>query len=244
MADTSSDEESSEPATAEDIDPEEAERVLTRLTTALAVLDDDSLRDGLASMRETSRLDVAQQLGLSRASMHLGEALVPLFRRKMVHAPPVRQLAVAFALTEACNDDTVTALDDRHADPSRDDMIEVLPGIIERHGAPMVTLMLAAYGASSAQCQKVFSELVDSDERFALPKDPPALPEAEDEPVGIATLPPKHDHPEQKEKREQRREAKTAKRVAEQARKDALVAAEQARRSALHQAKKRRPGHG
>jgi len=227
---------------ADEIDPVEAERVLERLTIALAMLDDDTLRHGLASMRESSRLDVASQLGLSRASMHLGDALVPLFRRKMVTAPPVRQLSIAFAISEDCNDDTVEALGDRHAEPTREDMLEVLPGIIEAHGQRMTTLMLAAYGASNAQCQPVFSALVDEDERFALPKEAPPVPEGDIAPLAITTLPSRQNDPDQEAKRDARREAKAAKKAAEQARKQSLVGAQQARRSAQHKAKKRKPG--
>ena len=66
----------------------EAEAHLGRLAAALANLDDDSLRRGLASMREQTRLEVAQHLNLSRATMHLGDALVPLVRRKIATAGP------------------------------------------------------------------------------------------------------------------------------------------------------------
>ena len=61
-------------------------------------------------MREQSRLEVAEQLNLSKATMHLGDALAPLLRRKILAAPSPRQLAIAFALTEECNEEPIAAL--------------------------------------------------------------------------------------------------------------------------------------
>jgi hypothetical protein len=211
---------------------------LDRLAAALANLDDAALRRGLTAMRESSRLEVAQHLNLSKATMHLGDALVPLIRRKVTNASPSHQLAVAFALTEQCNDETITALGDKHDGPTRADMIEILPDVIEHHGAASVALMLAAYGASDAKCQPVFAELLDSDERFAL-ADPPARDDTAEEPPGITTYTRAADDPDQAEKRAQRKEAKAAKRAAAAQRKDAEASAHSARRQAQHQAKHR-----
>ena len=102
--------------------------------------------------------------------MHLGDALVPLVRRKIATAGPARQLAVGFAISEACNDATIAALGDRHDDPTREDMDMVLPDLVAEQGTAMVALMLASYGASDAQCQPVFAAILAEDERFALPE--------------------------------------------------------------------------
>src|SRR3954453_1787690 len=129
-------------------DDDEAEQALAeadvaRMTDALAALDDAALRHALGGISEKSRGEVAGQLNLPRATMHLGDALVPLVRRKLRGASPERQLQVVFALVERVNDSTVAALGDRSEDPSRDDMLEVLPPILEQHGAPLVTALLA-----------------------------------------------------------------------------------------------------
>jgi hypothetical protein len=218
----------------------EAERHLARLGVALAVVDDDSLRRALLTMREKSRLELAEQLNLPRAAMHLGDALVALFRKKVRAAPPARQLAIAFALTEDTNDDVVSALGDRHEDPTRDDMLEVLPDAIDRNGLALVRLLLAGYAASNATCQAVTADLMDTDERFTLPEEPPPLPdEAVAAPLLRVATP--EDEARQAAKREQRRETKAAKRAVEGQRKHAQVAAEAARREAQHRAKRRRP---
>jgi hypothetical protein len=219
---------------------EPSEAQLRRLTAALANLDDASLRRGFATMREQSRLEVAQQLNLSKATLHLGDALAPLARRKILAANSGRQLAVAFALVEETNERTIAALGDRSEDPSREDMLEVLPAIIEAQGLPLVTLLLASYAASDAQCQAVCDGLLDDDERFAL-GDPPEIDDDDTAAVGIVTLTRDADDPSQVAKRAQRKQAKAAKRAAEAARRDARAHAQTARKTAQHRAKQQRP---
>ena len=167
---------------------EPTEEQLQRLAAALANLDEPSLKRALTTMREQSRLELAQQLNLSKATMHLGDALVPLARRKIVTANAPRRMAAAFALAEQTNEETIAALGDRSEDPTRADMLEILPGVIEHQGLPLVTLMLASYAASDAKCQAVCSELLDDDERFALPDTPEIDAEFLAEPTGIETF--------------------------------------------------------
>jgi hypothetical protein len=219
---------------------EEGARRLKTLTAALANLDDDSIARGVATMREQSRLEVAQQLNLSKATIRLGDALVPLLRRKVLTVSSQRQLSVAFALVEETNDATIAALGDNSEDPSRDDLLAALPGVIEEHGLPLVTLMLAAYASSDARCQAVMGSIVDTDDRFALP-DPHELPRADDGAAPVVTTFTRNaDDPAQLEKRAQRKAAKAAKREAEAQRRDAEAAAQSSRRRAQHQAKQHR----
>jgi hypothetical protein len=165
--------------------------------------------------------------------MHLGDALIPLVRRKLRHASPDRQLQAAFALVQNPNDETIAALGDRADEPTRDDLCEVLPPVIEGHGAPLVTVMLAAYTATDALCRPVMRELLDTDERFAI-GEAVALEEAA---AGPAVFKPVVDEA----KREQRREAKAAKRDAAARAREARAAGEAKRREGLHKAK--RKGH-
>jgi hypothetical protein len=227
-----------------DAPPESYEEVSARrlamLASALANLDDASMRRGIATMRESSRMEVAQKLQLSKATIHLGDALVPLLRRKVVGASADRQLSVAFALVEECNDATIAELGDNSENPSRENMVEVLPTVIDQQGLGMVTLMLAAYAASDAQCQPVMANLMDTDERFALPDPPPREEVAEVEVAGVTTYTRAADDAAQAEKRAQRKAAKAAKREAEAQRREAQEAAEAARRAAQHQAKRQR----
>ena len=54
---------------------EQDEIDLKRLDNALATLDDESLRSGLSGITEKQRQDLAVELSLPRATMHLGTAL-------------------------------------------------------------------------------------------------------------------------------------------------------------------------
>jgi hypothetical protein len=62
-------------------------------------------------------------------------------------------------------------LGDKSDEPTREDMDGVLDELVERWGAQMVTLMLAAYPAMDAPAGPTFVEILDSDERFAIPQE-------------------------------------------------------------------------
>jgi hypothetical protein len=225
--------------TDEEKDAEGARRLRT-LAAALANLDDASISRGIATMREQSRVEVAERLQLSKATIRLGDALVPLLRRKVLAATPSRQLSVAFALVEEANDEAIALLGDDSEDPSRADMDAVLPALIESQGLPTVALMVAAYACSDAQCQRVMGEILDTDERFVLPDPPPPEVIDEVEVVGVTTITRIGDDPAQAEKRAQRKAAKAAKREAELRKQEAAAAAQAVRREAQHRANQQR----
>src|SRR5262245_55780024 len=140
MSPTAADDEAKNDAN--DLDDEELseqdEQDIKRLDIALTTLDDESLRRGLAGITEKQRQDLATQLNLPRATVHLGDALTPLVRRKLHGLSVDRQHAVATALTNRANDSTVAALGDRSEDPTRADLDEVLPAVVEEHGVELV----------------------------------------------------------------------------------------------------------
>jgi hypothetical protein len=215
-------------------DEARAEADLARMAQALAALDDDVLRRALVAMSEKSRLEVAAQLQLPRATMRLGDALLPIVRRKLQSAAPDHQLQVLFALAQHVNDQTVEALGPRSEEPTRDDLLEVLPAVIERHGATLVTLMLAGYAASDALCRPVMRELLETDDRFVI--GPPVAVDAKPDFVAPE---PALDKAELEAKREQRRAAKEAKHAAEVREREARATAQEKRRQAVHDAKRK-----
>src|SRR5207253_3924984 len=80
--------EADDEATHDDTEPddeelsEQDEQDIKRLDIALTTLDDESLRRGLSGITEKQRQELATQLNLPRATIHLGDALAPLVRRK------------------------------------------------------------------------------------------------------------------------------------------------------------------
>jgi hypothetical protein len=216
---------------------------LERLEIAISTLDDESLRKGLSGVTEKQRQDLAIQLNLPRATVHLGEGLAPLVRRKLRGLSVDRQHAVATALTQRANDSTVEALGDNSDDPSREDLDAVLPDIVEEYGAGLVRLMLASYAISDAPVRAVMRELLETDERFALPDKPEDLPAtAEDLPnFGLVAQVPKKKSEldaERAELLERRKIAKAERRAAAQRERAAEAAGQASRRQALHAAKR------
>jgi len=213
----------------------QAEADLEQMARALAALDDDTMRQALAAMSEKSRLDVSTHLQLPRATMRLGDALMPLVRRKLQTAHPDHQLQVLFALAQHANDATVEALGPRSEEPTRDDLLEVLPAVIDEYGLPIVPLMLAGYTASDALCRPVMRELLETDDRFVI-GEPIAL---EARPELAAKPAPKLDKAALEAKKEQRKAAKELKKAAEIKAREAKIAAQEKRRQAVHQAKRK-----
>ena len=219
----------------DEVDEAQALADVERMGDALAALDDDVLRVAIAQMSEKSRQDVATQLQMPRATMYLGDALVPLVRRKLRSAAPEHQLQVVFALAQDANDETIEALGDRAEDPTKEDLLEVIDPVVEKHGAPIVTAMLAGYAASDAVCRPVMRDLIDTDERFKI--GPPI--EIEEKASTLFAAPAKVDPEELEAKREQRRAAKEAKKLADKRAKEAKAAGEAARRKAVHKSKRK-----
>jgi hypothetical protein len=219
----------------------EDERDIERLDIALTTLDDDALRKGLAGITEKHRQDLATQLNLPRATMHLGDALAPLVRRKLHGLPVDRQHAVATAITQRANDTTVELLGDRSEDPSRADLDEVLPTVIEEHGVDLVRLMVAAYAVSDAPVRAVMRDLLDTDERFALPDAPADEESGGDLPnFGLVTRPSGKAKPDpaRAEVLEKRKANKAERKAAAAQERKANAAAQTSRREALHASKR------
>ncbi len=235
--------------TANDADDELSEQDeldLKRLDTALLTLDDDSLRRGLAGITEKHRQELATQLNLPRATMHLGDALAPLVRRKLRGLPPDRQLTVATAITNRVNEATVQALGESSDDPTRADLDAALPGVVAEEGVPLVRLMLASYAVSDAPCREVMRELLDTDEQFALPEPDETAARTELPSFGLVARTARGkagEDPERDKVREQRKAAKAERREAASRKRAAGAAAEAARREALHASKRPRGGH-
>ena len=74
---------------------------------------------------------------------------------------------IAIVLTDACLADCIEELGDAADYPSTDELNEVLPGIIKRHGIPATRIMLAIAGEAPAAA--IIREILKSDETLGLP---------------------------------------------------------------------------
>jgi hypothetical protein len=80
--------------------------------------------------------------------------------------------SLAMVLADACLADCIEQLGDHADNPTSDQLREVLPGIVERHGVAVTRIMLASTVAGEAPASSMIRDLLKHDELVQLP--PPA----------------------------------------------------------------------
>ncbi|MEM9515095.1 MAG: hypothetical protein AAGA42_09585 [Actinomycetota bacterium] len=161
------------------------------LSALLDALDDDH-RDGVASLVDEITVDGVRE-GVRAGRIDGGME------------------AIAAVVTDACLADCIEQLGDHADNPSSDQLREVLPGIVERHGVAATRIMLASTVAGEAPASAIIRDLLKTDETVQLPK----VEQAQRAPL-IDTS--KRSADEQAELRAKRAEARKAKKDAERAR--------------------------
>lgn len=126
--------------------------------------------------------------------------------------------AIAAIISDLCLADCIKELGDHSDNPSTDQLKEVLPGIVERHGVAITRIMLAATVAGEAPASAIIRDLLKSDELVALPK-------AEEVTIAPLIDTAKRSPEEQAAIKAKRAEAKAAKKQADRARKAQSAAA-------------------
>ncbi|MGI9646224.1 MAG: hypothetical protein ACR2O6_13040 [Ilumatobacteraceae bacterium] len=81
--------------------------------------------------------------------------------------------AIAAIISDACLADCIEQLGDHADNPSSDELREVLPGLVERHGVGVTRIMLAATAAGEAHASAIIRDLLKTDDLVALPKSEP-----------------------------------------------------------------------
>jgi hypothetical protein len=77
--------------------------------------------------------------------------------------------SLALVLTDACLADCIEQLGDHADHPSSDELREVLPGLVERHGVGLTRLMLASTVAGEAPAAAIIRDLLKNDDLVKLP---------------------------------------------------------------------------
>lgn len=126
--------------------------------------------------------------------------------------------AIAAIISDACLADCIEQLGDHADNPSTDQLKDVLPGVVERHGAAITRIMLAATVAGEAPAAAIIRDLLKHDELVALPK-------SEDAPLAPLLDTSKRSSAEQEALRAKRAEARKARKDAERARRAQSAAA-------------------
>jgi len=89
--------------------------------------------------------------------------------------------SIAMVLTDASLADCIERLGDHADNPTTEQLSEVLPGVVERHGLAVTRMMLASTVAGEAAASVAIRDLLKHDDLVKLPKEAPRriVPEAE-----------------------------------------------------------------
>jgi hypothetical protein len=168
------------------------------LTTAIESLDDDH-REGLEGFVDDLSADGLRE-GVKAGRIDGGME------------------AIAAIVTDACLADCIEQLGNHADNPSSDQLREVLPGLVERHGLATTRIMLASTVAGEAPAAAIIRDLLKNDETLALPK-------GDETQLAPLIDNQKRSDDEQEALRAKRAAARKAKKDAERARKAQAAAA-------------------
>jgi len=89
--------------------------------------------------------------------------------------------SIAMVLTDAALADCIEKLGDHADNPTTEQLTDVLPGIVERHGLAVTRMMLASTVVGEAAASVAIRELLKYDDLVKLPREAPRriVPEAE-----------------------------------------------------------------
>jgi hypothetical protein len=135
---------------------------LSMLDRALQAIPDDELEALIDGLGEEHRAALVSIAG--------GEASVLNVRERAQKGRMNGGLEqIALVLTDGCLADCIEQLGDASDDPSAEQLQEVLPGLVERHGLGVTRLTLASALAGEAAAAPVLRDLLKHDELVALP---------------------------------------------------------------------------
>jgi len=163
-------------------DPKARLAALNQLERSVAVATDEELEQLLEGLPEDHRSEVDRLCAAHPAETPVG-SLREAIKRGRVNGTAEGLVVV---LTDAVLADAIEQLGDNADLPSHDDLKEVLPGIIERHGLAATRMMLASAVAGDAPAKVTIQDLLKHDDVVALPKAPEVEPEPKPAPTPLS----------------------------------------------------------
>jgi hypothetical protein len=121
--------------------------------------------------------------------------------------------SLAMVLADACLADCIEQLGDHADNPTSDQLREVLPGLVERHGVAITRIMLASTVAGEAPASSMIRDLLKHDELVQLPPPGPG-------PVTPIVQAPAVDDAEREAIKAKRREMKARRQAEARARRE------------------------
>ena len=145
------------------------------LDRAFGHLPDDELETLTTTLPEEHRGALQRLVGVVEGDDELqGAELVEAIRTVATKGRMNGNLErLTQVVSEPCLADCVEQLGDRADMPSEADLLEVAPGLVERHGIGIVRVMLAAAVAGEAPASPAIIRILKHDETLALPAPSP-----------------------------------------------------------------------
>jgi hypothetical protein len=174
-------------------------QALGLLERSFAAATDDEIAGAIAALDDDHRDALAQLVG---AECSVEDVRGAISRGRLDGTVE----SVALVVTDACLADAIKELGDHAEHPTTDQLREVLPGIVERHGLGLTRMMLASTVAGEAPASAIIRDLLKHDDLVKLPP-------AEDRPLPPIIEAPEVDPEERaalKAKRKEMRERKQA----------------------------------
>ena len=136
-------------------------QALGLLDRALAATTDDEIEALLAALDDDHR----------EAVERLAEGITPVAIREAAAKGRVNGTleGIAVVLADACLADCIEQLGDHADNPTSDQLREVLPGLVERHGLACTRLMLATTVVGEAPASAIVRDLLKHDDDVKLP---------------------------------------------------------------------------
>lgn len=144
-------------------------QALGQLDRALSVMTDEELATLVASLPDDHRAAIDTISG-ARDGFADDDARLLALRAAAARGRVngvLEQLTTI--LTDPCLADCITSLGDHADHPTEEQFLEVMPGLVERHGLASVRLMMAATVAGEAAAAVMLTRLLKSHDMLALP---------------------------------------------------------------------------
>lgn len=180
-------------------------QALGLLDRALAATTDEELETTVAALGEDHREAVERLAGGTDAESIRTAAAKGRLDGGME--------SLAMVVTDACLADCIEQLGEHADHPTSEQLLEVLPGLVERHGVAITRIMLASTVAGEAPAAGIIRDLLKHD-------DVVKLPPVEPRPVAPLAAKPEVDDAERAAIKAKRRELKDRKKAEAQARRE------------------------
>ena len=145
-------------------------QALGLLDRALRETSDDELTAAVEALGEDHQEALVRLVGADTADGVTPDALRAAAGKGRMNGA---MESIALVVTDAALADCIEKLGDHSDDPTSEQLTEVLPGLVERHGLAITRLMLASTVAGEAKASAIIRDLLKNDDLVKLPKEEP-----------------------------------------------------------------------